>query len=70
MKRETKAQSVTRKQRALYLATLNWFRGKRPHGWTIPEHVAQWQVNCTTNAELRLAKAIANVLRAPDRERA
>lgn len=43
-------------------AALSWFRNKRPKSMTEHEHAMNYAVNCMTDAEKRLARAVAKLI--------
>lgn len=61
----TKPPKMTR-QRALEATLLQaaetWWKGKRPQGWSLGQHLAQSTVNTCTTHEAALAEAVAAYL--------
>jgi hypothetical protein len=54
---------MTNKQREVINAAAYWFGLKVPVGWTIQQHLENPGINCVTDAETRLAVAIAEYLK-------
>lgn len=44
-------------------AAAYWFGTKNPVGWTLEQHFENPGINCVTNAEKKLAVAIAKYLK-------
>jgi len=47
---------------AITRAAAAWFDSKRPLDWSLREHIAHVEVNCTTRAEKALARAVVYML--------
>jgi hypothetical protein len=44
----------------------NWWKHRRPIGWNLEQHLANPQVNCTTDAEAALARSVARMITASE----
>ena len=42
------------------LAAVEWWQEKRPAGWDVHRHLAMPTMNCDTDAQVQLAKAVAS----------
>jgi hypothetical protein len=52
----------------IFLAARGWWRSNRPWGWSLRRHLAEPEVNTTTNAERALARAVAALLKQREAE--
>jgi hypothetical protein len=59
---------LPKKENMVIIAAIQWWKSKKPRGWTYEQHMSNPTVNCEkTKEEKELAKSIARFLeRAPN----
>ena len=60
---EGRRAGMTPTEKAVIAAAVKWWRGKRPEGWKLTEHLDSPLVNAYTSGGLPLAEAVSRLLR-------
>lgn len=56
---------------AVVICAADWWKSKRPVGWTVQQHLANKTINCQPGVETHLAsaagEAVSNAIKSDDR---